>query len=128
MTLFPFVNGWVSALTSFNYLGDRLKRNSTLAAAFRILFAALLLGGILLMVVTGNDLFARVGVTGAVAIFLSWWTTLGTRSVIQKIKASRYLDATLAVLWFGGIVLLIAYFVSLLLRDMFDFRVAGLER
>jgi hypothetical protein len=105
-----------------------LNRNSTLAAAFRILFVALLLGGILLLVVTGNDLFARVGVTGAVAIFLLWWTTLGTRSVIQKTRVSRYLDATLAALWYGGIALLIAYFISLLLEHMFDFRVVGLLR
>ena len=102
-----------------------MKKSFGLTIAFRILFLALLLGGILLFAFTSNDWFLRVGVTGAVLALLLWWIFLGACSVFQKIRDKQYLLATVATFGRGGIALLIVYFLSILLSDMFDLRIGA---
>ena len=99
--------------------GEGLQRKATIGSVFRVAFVALLLGGIILFVATRNDLFARLGTTGAVLAFLLWWIYLGVSSVIGRMRSKRYLYATLIALWHGVVALLITYFLSLLLWHMF---------
>ena len=100
-----------------------MQKKFAVGSAFRIAFVVLLLGGIILFLVTRNDLFARFGTTAAVLVFLVWWTYLGVQSFIRSMRRKQYLYATLTALSYGVIALLITYFVLLLLWHMFQLQI-----
>lgn len=102
-----------------------MKKSSWLSLFVRISFIGALSGGLLLFAITRRDIFARVGVTAAAIVVLLWITFLAIASVVQKLRSRLYLDLGTAVLWNGGLVLLLIYFIMLLLWEMFGLRLVG---
>jgi hypothetical protein len=102
-----------------------MKKRSGLDLLVRISFIGVLTGGLLLFAITRRDVFARVGVTAAAIVMLLWLAFLAIASVVRKLRSRHYLDLFMAVLWNGGIMLLLTYFIMLLLWEMFSLRLVG---
>ena len=90
-----------------------------------LLFAALLVIGTIVLLLTGKDVVLRFGLLSATSVaivWIVWFTIIAVKGYLQE---KRYLEVATTTGLHGGIVLLLVYFFWFLLSELFSVQIVG---
>ena len=98
---------------------------TVLSKTVKLLAIAFIIGGIVSYIVTGHDIFMRIGMIGFILCWFVGLLLLAFEIIRGLIRKKKLFMAIALTALYGGIELLVIYFLWLCLSEMLDVRFFG---